>query len=45
MLEVLQYLRANNYKTYIVTGGGQDWRVGCAAQDLAWFNWLYPINF
>jgi phosphoglycolate phosphatase-like HAD superfamily hydrolase len=24
MLEVLRYLRANDYKTYIVTGGGQD---------------------
>jgi len=24
MLEVLKYLRANDYKTYIVTGGGQD---------------------
>jgi phosphoglycolate phosphatase-like HAD superfamily hydrolase len=24
MLEVLQYFRANDYKTYIVTGGGQD---------------------
>ena len=24
MLEVLQYLRDNGYKTYIVTGGGQD---------------------
>jgi hypothetical protein len=24
MLEVLQYLRANGYKTYIVSGGGQD---------------------
>jgi phosphoglycolate phosphatase-like HAD superfamily hydrolase len=24
MLEVLQHLRANGYKTYIVTGGGQD---------------------
>jgi hypothetical protein len=24
MLEVLNYLRANSYKTYIVTGGGQD---------------------
>jgi hypothetical protein len=24
MLEVLQYFRANGYKTYIVTGGGQD---------------------
>jgi len=24
MLELLQYLRANRYKTYIVTGGGQD---------------------
>ena len=24
MLEIMQYLRANGYKTYIVTGGGQD---------------------
>jgi hypothetical protein len=24
MLEVLKYLRANGYKTYVVTGGGQD---------------------
>ncbi len=24
MLEVMQYLRANGYKTYIVSGGGQD---------------------
>jgi hypothetical protein len=24
MLEVLKYLRANGYKTYIVSGGGQD---------------------
>jgi hypothetical protein len=24
MQEVLQYLRANGYKTYLVTGGGQD---------------------
>ena len=24
MLEVMQYLRENGYKTYIVTGGGQD---------------------
>jgi hypothetical protein len=24
MQEVLTYLRANGYKTYIVTGGGQD---------------------
>ena len=24
MLEVMKYLRANGYKTYIVTGGGQD---------------------
>jgi phosphoglycolate phosphatase-like HAD superfamily hydrolase len=24
MIEVMQYLRANGYKTYIVTGGGQD---------------------
>jgi hypothetical protein len=24
MLEVMRYLRENGYKTYIVTGGGQD---------------------
>ena len=24
MIELMQYLRANGYKTYIVTGGGQD---------------------
>ena len=24
MQEVMQYLRTNGYKTYIVTGGGQD---------------------
>jgi phosphoserine phosphatase len=24
MLEVLQYMRANGYRTFIVTGGGQD---------------------
>ena len=24
MLEVIRYFRANGYKTYIVTGGGQD---------------------
>jgi phosphoserine phosphatase len=24
MVEVMEYLRANGYKTYIVTGGGQD---------------------
>jgi phosphoglycolate phosphatase-like HAD superfamily hydrolase len=24
MIEVMQYLRANGYKTYLVTGGGQD---------------------
>jgi hypothetical protein len=24
MLEVMQYLRDNGFKTYIVTGGGQD---------------------
>ena len=24
MIELLNYLRANGYKTYIVTGGGQD---------------------
>ena len=32
MQEVLKYLRANGYKTYIVTGGGQDFvRVVCRA--------------
>ena len=30
MQEVMQYLRANGYKTYFVTGGGQDFvRVYC----------------
>ena len=24
MIELLKYLRGNGYKTYIVTGGGQD---------------------
>ncbi len=24
MLELMQYLRSNGFKTYIVTGGGQD---------------------
>jgi phosphoserine phosphatase len=24
MLEVMQYLRANGFRTYIVTGGGQE---------------------
>jgi phosphoserine phosphatase len=24
MIELLKYLRANGYRTYIVTGGGQD---------------------
>ena len=24
MIELLEYLRANGYRTYIVTGGGQD---------------------
>jgi hypothetical protein len=24
MLEVMQYLRSNGFRTYIVTGGGQD---------------------
>ena len=33
MLEVLQYLRANGYKTYIVTGGGQDF-VRVSSQQL-----------
>ena len=33
MLEVLQYLRANGYKTYIVTGGGQDF-VRASSQQL-----------
>jgi phosphoglycolate phosphatase-like HAD superfamily hydrolase len=32
MLEVLQYLRANGFKTYIVTGGGQDFVRVYAAQ-------------
>ena len=32
MIEVLQYLRANGYKTYIVTGGGQDFVRVYAAQ-------------
>ena len=32
MQEVMKYLRANGYKTYIVTGGGQDFvRVYCGA--------------
>jgi phosphoglycolate phosphatase-like HAD superfamily hydrolase len=30
MLEVLRYLRANGYKTYIVTGGGQDFVRVCS---------------
>ena len=33
ILEVLQYLRANGYKTYIVTGGGQDF-VRVSSQQL-----------
>src|SRR5262249_50277874 len=33
MLEVMQYLRANGYKTYIVTGGGQD-SVRAYSQDV-----------
>ena len=33
MVEVLQYLRANGYKTYIVTGGGQDF-VRVSSQQL-----------
>jgi len=33
MMEVLEYLRANGYKTYIVTGGGQDF-VRVYAQDV-----------
>jgi phosphoglycolate phosphatase-like HAD superfamily hydrolase len=32
MLEVMQYLRANGYKTYIVTGGGQDFVRAFAGQ-------------
>jgi hypothetical protein len=32
MLEVMQYLRHNGYKTYIVTGGGQDFVRGYAEQ-------------
>ena len=34
MQEVLKYLRANGYKTYIVTGGGQDFVRVYAEQDL-----------
>jgi hypothetical protein len=33
MLEVMRYLRANGYKTYIVTGGGQDF-VRAYAEDV-----------
>ena len=33
MMQVLEYLRANGYKTYIVTGGGQDF-VRVYAQDV-----------
>jgi len=33
MIELLKYLRANGYKTYIVTGGGQDF-VRVYAQDV-----------
>lgn len=32
MLEVMKYLRANGYKTYIVTGGGQDFVRSYAAR-------------
>src|SRR5262249_45687758 len=32
MLELMKYLRANGYKTYIVTGGGQDFVRGYAEQ-------------
>ena len=32
MLEVLRYFRANGYKTYIVTGGGQDFVRGYSEQ-------------
>ena len=32
MQEVLKYLRANGYKTYIVTGGGQDFVRVCREQ-------------
>jgi hypothetical protein len=32
MLEVLKYFRANGYKTYIVTGGGQDFVRAYAGQ-------------
>ena len=34
MQEVLQYLRANGYKTYIVTGGGQDFVRECTGANL-----------
>ena len=32
MLEVLRLFRANGYKTYIVTGGGQDFVRVCSEQ-------------
>ena len=32
MQEVLSYLRANGFKTYIVTGGGAGFRAGLDAQ-------------
>ena len=34
MLELMRYLRANGFKTYIVTGGGQDFVQGLCRTDL-----------
>ena len=34
MQEVLKYLRANGYRTYIVTGGGQDFVRVYSERDL-----------
>ena len=37
MQEVLSYLRANGFKTYIVTGGGQDF-VRVYSEQPPWFD-------
>ena len=51
MLEVLQYLRANGYRTYIVTGGGQDFvreyseRVyGIPREQVVGYCWRHKIR-
>ncbi len=38
--EVLKYLRANGYKTYIVTGGGQDLSPGTTTTERARADWI-----